>query len=263
MTKLEWNSFGEKFFELGVDRGVLYTSSGYGVPWNGLVSVNEAPTGTDLTSYYVDGIKVLDTLNSEEFSATISAYTYPDEFEEYDGFVELGTGLTASSQQRNTFGLCYRTYLGNDTASLDYGYKLHLVYNALATPTARTNSTLTSSITPDVFSWTISTNPVYVPGARRSAHIIIDSSKTESKLLAAIEDVLYGKYDTAPRLPTPEDLVHYFDGDYIFKVVDHMDGTYSVISTDEYASYIDATTFQLSKESVVSIDSNSFTATSS
>lgn len=263
MARVEWNLSGEKYFQLGVDRGVLYTSSGEGVPWNGLISVNETPSGTNLTSYYVDGIKVLDVLDAEEFNATIEAYTYPDEFEEHDGINNFGSGLSVASQTRNTFGLCYRTYLGNDIQSVDYGYKLHLVYNALAAPTSKTNSTITSSITPETFSWNISTNPVYVPGAKRSSHIIIDSTKTEPKLLAAIEDVLYGKYDTAPKLPSPEQLINYFEGDYIFKVVDHGDGTFSVISTDEYASYIDATTFQLTKDSVVSIDANTYSATSS
>lgn len=263
MTRVEWNSQGERFFEVGVDRGVLYPDSAPGVAWNGLTSVNETPSGADLVSYYVDGLKSLDVISSDEFRATIEAFTYPEEFEMYDGYAQLGNGLYTSNQERKTFGLCYRTFIGNDVSGLEHGYKLHLVYNAIATPTARSNSTLGDSIDPLTFSWDISTKPVYVPGSKHSAHIIIDSTKTEPKLLAALEDVLYGKYDTPPRLPSPEQLVDYYEGDFIFRVVDHGDGTFSVISTDEFANYIDATSFQLSKDSVILIDSNTFTATSS
>ena len=263
MARVEWNGSGERFYEVGVDRGVLYPVSGEGVSWNGLVSVKETPSGAALTSYYVDGIKVLDVIDAEEFNASIEAYTYPVEFEAHDGFTQLGSGLSVATQERDTFGLCYRTFLGNDISGLDHGYKLHLIYNAIATPTSRSNSTIGDSIDPITFSWNISTKATYVPGSKRSAHIIIDSSKTDPNLLAALEDVLYGKYDTPPRLPSPSQLVNYFEGDYIFRVVDHLDGTFSVISTDSAAHYIDATTFELSYPSVISVDTNTYTASSS
>lgn len=263
MAKVEWNSSGERFYEAGVDRGVLYPQNAPGVAWNGLISVDEKPSGVEVSSYYVDGLKVLDVTSSEQFNASLEAFTYPEEFELYDGYSQLGNGLYVTNQDRSTFGLCYRTLLGNDISGIDHGYKLHLVYNAIATPSSRSNSTLDDAIDPLTFNWEIATKPVYVPGSRHSAHIIIESTKTEPKLLAALEDVLYGKYDTPPRLPSPEQLVDYYEGDYIFKVVDHKDGTFSVISTDEFAQYVDATSFQLSKESVVSIDSNTYTASSS
>lgn len=263
MARVEWNTSGERYYEVGVDRGVLYPQGSGGVAWNGLTSVNETPSGAELSSYYVDGIKVLDVVSSEEFKATIEAFTYPEEFELYDGYSQLGNGLYVTNQERNTFGLCYRTFLGNDVSGIEHGYKLHLIYNAIATPSSRSNTTLGDSIDPISFSWNISAKPTYVPGSKHSAHIIIESTTTEPKLLAALEDVLYGKYDTPPRLPSPEQLVDYYAGDFIFRVVDHKDGTYSVISTDEFSHYIDATTFELSKDSVVSIDPNTFTATSS
>jgi hypothetical protein len=272
LAKLEWNSFGEKYFEAGLDRGVLYSTDGVGVAWNGLVSINETPSGAELSSYYVDGVKVLEVLDYEEYKATISAYTYPFEFEKHDGYISeakeffpnLTEGLSISSQERLSFGLCYRTYLGNDVSNFEHGYKIHLIYNAIATPSTRNNTTLNSTISPELFSWDLSTTPLVASYVKRqTSHVIIDSTKTEPKLLSAIEEVLYGKYDTAPRLPSPDQLFNYFDGEYVFKVVDHMDGTYSVISTDQYVSYLNDTTFQLSKTSVVSIDSNSFEVSSS
>lgn len=262
MTKIIWDTVGEKYYETGVDRGVLYTDE-TGVPWNGLISVSENPTGTDLVSYYVDGLKVLDVISAEQFNATIEAYTYPQEFEVFDGYAELGQGLYVSSQDRGTFGLSYRTKLGNDVDGIDHGYKIHIVYNAKATPTSRDNSSLSDSPDAMTFSWDLSTKPVYVPGSKHSAHIIIDSTKTDPIILEEIENVLYGQFDQNPRLPSPEQLVNYFQGEFVFRVVDLGNGTFSVIGTDEAVKYLSYDTFQLDWPSVTLIDADTYTASSS
>lgn len=262
MTKIVWDTVGEKYYETGVDRGVLYTNE-KGVPWNGLISVSENPSGTDLVSYYVDGIKVLDVISAEEFNATIEAYTYPEEFELFDGYSELGNGLYVTNQDRGSFGLSYRTKLGNDVDGVDHGYKLHIVYNAKAAPTNRQNNSLNDSPDAMTFSWDLSTKPVYIPGSKHSAHIIIDSRKTDPLLLESIENFLYGQYDMDPWLPSAQNLIDFFEGDFVFRVVDLGNGMFSVISTDEAITYLTPDTFQLNWPSVTLLDPNTYTATSS
>jgi hypothetical protein len=164
MAKLAWGLSGQRYFESGTDRGVLYVGTTPGVPWNGLISVSENPSGGDPVPYYMDGIKYLNVAAAEEFEATISAFSSPDEFGVCDGTALLSNGLFATQQPRKPFDLTYRTLIGNDEDGIEHGYKLHLVYNALAKPTTRENKTLERSVTPANFDWDISTLPIPVPG---------------------------------------------------------------------------------------------------
>lgn len=209
MAKLEWDKTGERIFETGLDRGVLYpqVSGAYpkGVAWNGLTGVTENPSGADATDLYADNQKYLSLRAAETFGATVEAYTYPDEFAECDGSAELATGIKVGQQTRKTFGLCYRTKLGNDTDLEDHGYILHLVYGCTASPSSKTRETINESPNAVTFSWEVSTTPVNVEGFKPTATIEIDSTKITEKALKAIEDKLYGGTGD-PTLPLPDEI---------------------------------------------------------
>lgn len=212
MTRLTWGAIGERFFEAGVDRGALYVEGVDGVAWNGLVSVTESPTGGEVSKYYVDGIMYLQHADSEEFEATIEAYTYPEEFEVCDGTIPVLRGLKMTHQPKKSFGLSYRSRVGNDVDGVDHGYKIHLVYNALAAATERSNQTLTAEgIDPDNFSWHITTKPPIFTGYKPTAHLVIDSREAPGDLILNIEDILYGTDDQSPRLPSPAELIFLFN----------------------------------------------------
>jgi len=204
MTKLTWNDFGKRFFEVGVDRGVLYTSDGSGVAWNGLKSVSESPSGGEPTGYYLDGFQYLNRLSPEDFNGTIEAYTYPDEFEENDGSAFVGEGLLVNQQVRKEFDFSYRTFLGNDLEGTDLGYKLHIVYRALAKPVQKTYSSLGDTPAPTPFSWEFSTTPTKTllgDNLAPLSHITIDSTKAPPTVLFLIEEWLYGVTDTLAGSP--------------------------------------------------------------
>lgn len=213
MSRITWDNTGERYYETGVKQGVLYllqTDGKYtkGVAWNGLTAVTESPSGAEATALYADDIKYLNLMSNEEFGATIEAYTYPDEFAECDGSAALATGVMIGQQKRKTFGLCYRTSLGNDVDGSDYGYKLHLVYGCLAAPSEKAYATINDSPEAITFSWEVSTTPVNVSGFKPTSQITIDSTKANATKLAALEDILYGKDDqeTEPRLPLPDEV---------------------------------------------------------
>lgn len=211
MAKLTWDNTGERIFETGVKQGVLYPiqSDGKytkGVAWNGLTAVTESPSGAEATALYADDIKYLNLLSNEEFGATIEAYTYPDEFAECDGSAELATGVMIGQQKRKTFGLCYRTTIGNDVEGNDYGYKLHLVYGCLAAPSEKGYSTINDNPDAITFSWEVSTTPVNVEGFKPTSQITIDSTKADPTKLAALEAVLYGGTETEAKLPLPDEV---------------------------------------------------------
>ena len=211
MPKLTWDNTGERIFETGVKQGVLYPiqSDGKytkGVAWNGLTAVTESPSGAEATALYADDIKYLNLLSNEEFGATIEAYTYPDEFAECDGSAELATGVMIGQQKRKTFGLCYRTTIGNDVEGNDYGYKLHLVYGCLAAPSEKGYSTINDNPDAITFSWEVSTTPVNVEGFKPTSQITIDSTKADPTKLAALEAVLYGSTETEAKLPLPDEV---------------------------------------------------------
>lgn len=219
MSKIVWDKTGERLYETGVRNGVLYPiqSDGkysMGVAWNGLTAVTESPSGAEATPLYADDIKYLNLMSAEEFGATIEAYTYPDEFAECDGSASLAKGVNIGQQPRKTFGMAYRTVVGNDVENDNYGYKLHLIYGALAAPSEKGYSTINDSPEAITFSWEVSTTPVNVTGFKPTASIVIDSTKADPVKLAALEEILYGKDPTSegsadgvdPRLPLPDEI---------------------------------------------------------
>lgn len=210
MAKLTWDATGERLYETGVKQGVLYipTNGVYskGVAWNGLTAVTESPSGAEATALYADDIKYLNLMSNEEFGCTIEAYTYPDEFAQCDGSAALATGVKIGQQARKIFGLCYRTTLGNDVDGNDHGYKLHLVYGALAAPSEKAYATINDSPEAITFSWEVTTTPVAVTGFKPTAHIEIDSTSADATKLAALEDILYGTEGEEARLPLPDEI---------------------------------------------------------
>lgn len=218
--KLVWDKTGEHFYETGVKNGVLYPMSASGtypkgVAWNGLTAITESPSGAEATALYADDIKYLNLMSNEEFSATVEAYTYPDEFAECDGSASLAEGVYIGQQARKTFGLCYRTTLGNDAKGDDYGYKLHIIYGAMASPSEKAYSTINDSPDAITFSWELSTTPVAVANFKPTASLTIDSTKVDTAKLTALEEILYGKDGTGeghttgavdPRLPLPDEI---------------------------------------------------------
>lgn len=212
MAKLVWNEAGKRLYETGVDRGVLYVSDGIGgyqkgVVWNGLVSVNESPSGAEATPLYAGNVKYVELMSNEEFGASIEAYTYPEEFEQCDGSAELANGITIGQQPRKSFGLCYRTKIGNDTAGDEHGYKIHLIYGAKAAPTEKSYTTINDSPEAITFSWEITTTPIEVAGHKPTATLTIDSTKVTPTALTAIETKLYGDTTGEATLPTPAEIL--------------------------------------------------------
>ena len=215
MAVLHWDEQGEKLYETGIKKCVLYPLSAEntytpGVAWNGISSVSESPSGAEANAIYADDVKYLNLYSAEELGATIEAYMYPDEWEECDGSAELAEGVVLGQQNRKTFGLCYRTTLGNDTDGNDYGYKLHLLYGCKASPSERQYSTINDSPEAISFSWTITTTPVNVTGYKPTSVITIDSTKfktpEKAAKLAALEAILYGTENADPRLPLPDEI---------------------------------------------------------
>ena len=211
MSKLVWDQTGEHFYETGVKNGVLYVQGEggtypKGVAWNGLTAVTESPSGAEPTALYADDIKYLNLLSNEEFGATIEAYTYPEEFAQCDGSASLGTGVSIGQQARKTFGLCYRTTVGNDTDGGDFGYKIHIIYGCLAAPSEKAYATINDSPEAITFSWEITTTPVNVEGFKPTASIVIDSTKVAPEKLTAFEKIIYGDTDAEARLPLPDEV---------------------------------------------------------
>lgn len=207
MPKMEWGAAGQRFFETGIDRGVLYPQIGMGVPWDGLVTVTEKAVGGEPKPYYYDGFKYLNLSADEEFEATIAAYSAPRQFDKCDGSIGILNGLTITQQRRENFGFSYRTRIGNDIDGPTHAYKIHLVYNALAGPTERANQSLNDSVSPMTLTWEVTTAPPQIVGYRPSAHMVIDSRYTPVDLLAVVEGMLYGTYETDPYLPTQAELM--------------------------------------------------------
>lgn len=230
MSKIIWDKAGERLYETGCDRGVLYpvqTGGVYskGVAWNGLTAVTESPSGAEPTAIYADNIKYANLISNEEFAATIEAYMYPDEFAECDGSVEILPGVFAGQQARKTFGLAYRTVLGNDTDLNDHGYKLHIIYGCLAAPSEKGYATISDSPEAITLSWEVSTTPVTINTTiddkklKPTATLCFDSTKFSADFMAQLEEILYGKDPTTaggtdgvePRLPLPDEIIELFN----------------------------------------------------
>lgn len=211
MSRITWDQSGERIYETGVKQGVLYPQASggtypTGVAWNGLTAVTESPSGAEATALYADDIKYINLMSTEEFGATIEAYTYPDEFAQCDGSAALTEGVVIGQQARKAFGLCYRTTVGNDVDGNDYGYKLHIIYGALASPSEKAYATINDSPEAITFSWEITTTPVSVKGFKPTATIAIDSTKVNKEKLKSLEDILYGTETDEPRLPLPDEI---------------------------------------------------------
>lgn len=211
MTVLEWDKVGDRRFETGVDRGVLYLPDGSAVPWNGLTQVNEK-TSREIKSYYIDGIKYLDHFVPGVYSGKLSAFTYPDELEPLLGKAEFVPGVVVHDQPTQVFSLAYRTQVGNDIEGVDYGYKLHILYNVQANPSDTTFSSMSDSISPNMFEWDLTGTPPTMFGVRPTSHISLDSMRIDPDLLGLIEALLYGTVGTEAALPTAVDLLAMAEG---------------------------------------------------
>lgn len=207
---LEWDNSGDRLYETGISKGVLYPQVGNtypkGVAWNGLTKVSEKPTGAEANPLYADDIKYLNLISNEDFEASVEAYMYPDEFAECDGSAEIAPGVTIGQQKRKPFGMCYKTILGNDTDGSDYGYKLHIIYGATAAPTEKGYSSVNDSPEAITMSWELKTTPVSVNGFKPTASLTVNSTKVDAKKLAALEKILYGSTEAAARLPLPDEI---------------------------------------------------------
>lgn len=213
MPRLIWDKTGERFYETGVKNGVLYVYDsetkkyGKGVPWNGLISVTESPSGAEASPLYADDIKYLNLMSAEEFGATIEAYSSPEEFDECDGTASIGKGVSIGQQKRKMFALCYRTALGNDVDGEEHGYKIHIIYGAIAAPTERAYQSINDSPEAMTLSWELTTTPVEVKGHKPTACVVIDSTKADAAKLTQLEDKLYGKdSEGEPTLLLPDEI---------------------------------------------------------
>ena len=213
---MTWDGVGEKKFEAGVDRGVLFVTDstgayGAGVAWSGLTAVNESPSGAEENKYYADNNKYASILSKEDFGATIEAYQSPKEFDACDGTAEIAAGVTISQQARKAFGFCWRTLIGNDIADLgDAGYIIHIAYGCKAQPSEKSRGTVNESPEPTTFSWTVATTPVNVTGKKPTAHLQINSMLVDPDKLAAFEEIIYGSGETPARLPLPDEVASLF-----------------------------------------------------
>lgn len=215
MPRIEWDKTGEKLYETGCDQGVVFVKDetgaySNGVAWNGLIGVDESPSGGEANPFYADNQKYLNLMSNEEFGCSIKAYTFPEEFEVCDGCAEPEDGVILTQQTRREFGFSYRTLIGNDVKQTDLGYKIHLVYNALAAPSSKSNNTVNESPEAQEFSWEVTTTPVKVAGYKPVAHIVINSTRADPTKLKALEDMIYGSESDEPTLPTPQEVLDMF-----------------------------------------------------
>lgn len=255
---ITWDDTGSRKFEAGVDRGVFYPKTGPGVPWNGLVSVNESVDSSNQSIIYIDGIKLVNQIDIGTFSATIEAFTYPSEFEPYDGL----QFPIFKNQLRSQFNFSYRTLIGNDLQGLNFGYRLHLVYNCMVKPTSRNNESLNSDI--QNFSWDLTTIPEAFPYDRPTAHIYLETTSIEQGALSAIEDILYGTSTLAPRMPTIAEVISIFEDNALFIVVDNGDGTVTVTGPDDWVTedLVDSHLWTLTSPSIFELETSEYKVSS-
>lgn len=257
MTVLAWDQPGEKTYQGGVDRGVFYPKDGDAVPWNGLTSVEDT-SNSELKSFYIDGIRYLNTVVPGNFSGKLQAFTYPEEFDDVVGITKVD-GLAYHDQPSKSFNLTYRTKVGNDIDGIDFGYKLHLLYNLVANPDTSAYQTLDDKAAPVEFSWMLSGVPPILPGHRPTAHISIDTRETAEGLVNIVEGILYGTDETDPRFPTLVELAHLFSDFGSLLIVDNEDGTWQAIDLgDDYITMIDSTTFRIDFADATYLDSTTY-----
>lgn len=264
MTALVWDQVGERIYETGVDRGVLYLHGQPGVAWNGLIDIEES-TVSELKVFHLDGVKYLENLTPGDFSGKLSAFTYPDEFESVSGVGVVGTlpGMDIYDQPAKSFNLSYRTKIGNDVEGTEYGYKIHILYNVLANPDGYGFSTLGSSVEAVEFGWSLSGTPEKLSGFRPTVHISIDSRETPSEVMQLLESMLYGTATTPPNLPPLKEIAEFFGYLGALLIIDLGNGTWSAIDeADTYITMIDSTTFEIDNVDGTYLDADTYTVSS-
>lgn len=265
MTALVWDKSGERIYQTGVDRGVLYLQGGSGVAWNGITSLEET-SSTEIKSFYLDGVKYLDNILPGDFSGKLKAFTYPEEFDSVNGVASPSEGLLFYDQPSKSFNLSYRTRMGNDLDGTDHGYKIHLLYNLVADPDTVTFLTLTGTAVPPIeFSWTLSGTPPTNPsgkGYRPTVHISIDSNDTPPLVLEGIEDILYGSDTSDPYFPSISEILSLFESLGSLVIIDNGDGTWKAIdASDNYITMLNSTTFQIDGADATFLDATTYTIT--
>lgn len=259
MTALEWDRVGDRRFETGVDRGVLFLHDGRAVPWNGLTAVEDS-TAFESTSHYLDGVKYLERLIPGDFAGSLSAMTYPEEFNEVLGNKPVHPGLYYHDQRPKMFNLCYRTLIGNDAEELRHGYRLHLLYNVVASPAARAYRSVGEQVEGGEFTWALSSTPPIPTGHLPTTHISIDSTETTPERMAALERLLYGTETSDPRMPYPDEFAQLFEMYNSLVIVDNGDGTWTASDlTDSYIDMLDEETFEISNADATFIDADTYT----
>lgn len=247
MTRITWGELAKRNYEFGVDRGVFYPKNGIGYAWHGLVTAKEETIDAGQSLIYIDGVGVQNQLLIGSFAATVEAITYPDAFEPYDGYSGWRSG-----QSRRLFDFCYRTMQDGGQ------YKIHLVYNALASPTDKNNSTINNQTDISLFSWGLTTSPEVVPGARASAHFVIDTTQVNPGLIVVLEERLYGNAVSQPDMPTVLELLAIFEAYAIFRVTDNGDGTATISGPDSAVHMVDGTTAELTYSTVISLGNSTY-----
>ena len=261
MTALSWDRVGERFFQTGVDRGVLYLHDGTAVVWNGLTAVEDGSL-QDSQSYFLDGVKYLEKLTPAEFSGKLRAFTYPSEFDSLLGIEAVAEGLVYYDQPPKSFNLSYTTRLGNDVDGVDLGYKIHILYNLVANPDPYVFEAIRDPLKPIEFGWNLTGTPPMISGYRPTVHVAIDSTKTDPDILQSIEDIIWGTVDTHPRLPPIDELKNLFKALGVLIIVDNGDGTWTAIDqSDDYISMINSTTFQIDNADATYLDVTTYTIT--
>ena len=259
MTSITWDTVGERAFQTGIDRGVLYPSTGDGVPWNGLTSVEESII-RDQQTHHLDGIKYLEYQTAGDYEGKLKAFTYPDEFDIING-IQDQSGMRVHEQPTQRFGLSYRTKLGNDVNGIDLGYKITLLYRLMASADATSFGSLGGQISPAEFSWSLSGIPVAIAGSKATTQISFDSTKVDPFKLEIIESILYGSETSAPRLPSPDELIEILETTFMVLIIDHGDGTWSAYGPPARFTAPSAGEFQITSVDSTVIDANTYTVT--
>jgi len=262
MAVLVWDKPGEKFYQTGIDHGVLYLHDGTVAVWNGLIGMEET-SNAELRSFYLDGFKFLENLTPRDFEGTLKAYTYPDEFDSVNGIAEVSPVLTYYEQPPKSFNLSYQTRIGNDIDGTNYGYVIHILYNIIANPDSYAYETLQDSVQAIEFAWSLTGTPPKQTKFRPTVHISIDSTETPQEILDLIEDKLYGTDTSNASLPSIEEIAEYFGFRNALIIVDYGDGSWAAIDeSDQYITMIDSTTFQIDNADATYLDSVTYTISS-
>jgi hypothetical protein len=262
MATLTWDEVGERGYQTGVDRGVLYLHDGTVVPWNGLTGIEEG-SNSELKSFYLDGVKYLENLSPGDFIGKLKAFTYPEEFDSVNGIASVAPGLSYYEQPPKSFNLSYRTRVGNDLDGTDHGYKIHVLYNLLANPESHSFGSLGGSVEPIEFSWNLTGTPPKITGTRPTVHLSIDSRTASPDVLKLIEDTLYGTATTNPSLPPITEIGEIFGYRGGLLIIDHGDGTWTAIDdSDTYITMLDDTTFQIDGADATYLDPETYTISS-